>query len=169
METTTYTQPELVDLPAREVLAVDGAGSPDAPGFLAAIGGLFALYGTLGGAGDPPLEGTFAQEGDPMRLDLDDKDGWVWRLALPAPAAATAAAVAAGDPRVALVRQEPQRVARLVHHGPYADEEPSLAALYAFVAAGGLAPAGPHTEVYLTDPATTAPADMRTWLQVPVR
>jgi effector-binding domain-containing protein len=59
-------------------------------------------------------------------------------------------------------------VARLLHRGPYADEGPSLAALYSFVERAGLVPAGPHTEVYLTDPSTTPPAQLRTLLQVPV-
>jgi effector-binding domain-containing protein len=40
--------------------------------------------------------------------------------------------------------------------------------LYSFVERAGLAPAGPHTEVYLTDPSTTPPAELRTLLQVPV-
>jgi hypothetical protein len=49
------------------------------------------------------------------------------------------------------------------------DEGPSLAALHAFVAEQGLEPAGPHTETYLNDPGTTAPADLRTELRVPVK
>jgi len=44
----------------------------------------------------------------------------------------------------------------------------SLAALYAFVAELGLGATGPHTEIYLDDPASTPPAELRTVLQVPV-
>lgn len=69
---------------------------------------------------------------------------------------------------VRLRHEDGRRVARLLHEGPYADEGPSLAALYEFVSTQGLTPAGPHTEVYLTDPSRTAPADLRTILQVPV-
>ena len=60
------------------------------------------------------------------------------------------------------------RVARLVHHGPYADEGPSLEALRAFAGARGLRIADAHTETYLTDPRATPPAELRTELRVPV-
>jgi len=81
--------------------------------------------------------------------------------------AVTAAAAPFGAP-VQLRRQPERRVARLLHLGPYADEEPSLAALYAFIGGHGLVPAAPHTEIYLTDPSSTPPAELRTVLQVPV-
>lgn len=45
----------------------------------------------------------------------------------------------------------------------------SLRTLHAFVAAQGGVAMGPHTEVYLTDPRTVAPSELRTLLQVPVR
>lgn len=164
--------PTLADLPGREVLTVDGRGSPDAPAFAAAVRALFAVRATLGGRVEVPLEGSYAQDGDPLRFDLDVPSGWHWRLLVPAPAAARADAVETAAGRfgaaVHLRRLSQRRVAHLLHHGPYADEGPSLAALYAFVAGRGLVPDGPHTEVYLTDPRTVAPAELRTVLQVPV-
>jgi hypothetical protein len=167
---TVHTVPELVELPARDVLAVDGTGAPESTAFTSAIGALFTVRAVLGAREDVPLEGTYAQDGDPLRFELHNPDGWRWRLVVPAPAGATADAVAAAgtDARVRLVRQVEQRVVRLVHHGRYEDEQPSLDALYTHASEAGLVPAGPHTEVYLTDPSTTAPADLRTWLQVPV-
>lgn len=98
--------------------------------------------------------------------------GWNWRLLVPAPPHVSAAAVGTAAARfgapVQLRMPAAQRVARLLHIGPYADEGPSLAALYAFVAEHGLAPAGPHTEIYLTDPGSTPVGELRTILQVPV-
>lgn len=41
MHTDTAT-PELVDLPARAVLTVDGTGAPEAPEFTRAVRALFA-------------------------------------------------------------------------------------------------------------------------------
>jgi hypothetical protein len=166
-----FTDPRLVTVPARDVLAVDGTGAPESPAFTSAIGALFALRGALDAAADVPLEGTYNQDGDPLRFDLHDPDGWRWQLVVPAPVATTAESVAAAgiDPRVRLAGQPEQQVARLVHHGPYAAEQPSLDALYAYVAGAGRTAAGPHTEVYVTDPSTTPPAELRTWLQVPVR
>jgi hypothetical protein len=138
--TSTHTRPELAELPARTVLAIDGEDAPSEPAFQAAVAAL--------ARDDVPLEGTWHAFGD---------DGWRWTLAAPVPAG------------VRIERLPPERVARLVHHGPYDDEGPSLDALYAFVAEQGLEPAGAHRELYLTDPAVVAPADLRTELLVPVR
>jgi hypothetical protein len=170
--TTDTATPELIDLPARHVLTVDGTGAPEAPAFGAAIRALYAVRAALGAREDVPLEGSYSQDGDPLRFDLDKPDGWHWRLLVPAPPHATAAAVEAAGTRfgapVHLRSPRAQRVARLLHRGPYADEGPSLAALYAFVERLGLVPAGPHTEVYVTDPSRVPPAELRTLLQVPV-
>jgi hypothetical protein len=123
-----------------------------------------------------PLEGTYSQGGS---LDFDDAppfdhtnpDGWHWRFLVPAPPGVTDGAVTAAAASLgALVqrRRQPERsVARLLHLGPYSDEEPSLAALYAFISGHGLVPAAPHTGVYLTEPSSTPPAELRTVLQVP--
>ena len=171
--TASRTTAELVDLPALDVLSVDGRGTPEDADFTRAVRALFAVRAALGGGEDVPLQGSYCQDGDPLRFDLDSPDGWDWQLRVPAPPRATAEAVATAAERfgapVHLRRRGAERVVRLLHRGPYADEAPSLAALYAAVAERGLVPAGPHTEVYLTDPATTPPADMRTLLQVPVR
>jgi hypothetical protein len=169
---TDTTTPELVDLPARAVLTVDGAGPPEAQPFTSAVRALFAVRAALGARDDVPLEGCYSQDGDPLRFDLEAPDGWHWRLAVPAPPDAAAEAVEAAGRRfgapVRLRDIGAHQVARLLHHGPYADEGPSLAALYSFVERAGLVPAGPHTEVYLTDPSTTPPAQLRTLLRVPV-
>lgn len=167
------TRPALADLPARAVLAVDGRGTPEEPQFAAAIQALFAVRAALGAPEDVPLEGSYAQDGDPLRFDIDAPAGYHWTLLVPAPPAPTTEAVATAAARcgapVELRAQPGRRVARLLHHGPFAEEGPSLAALHAFVAEQGLQQAGPHTETYLTDPARTAPADYRTILHVPVR
>ena len=147
-DTLTHTTPELADLPACTLLAIDGQGAPAGPDFEAAVAAVEPAA---------PLEGTWWSGDDRLHFDLERPDGWRWTLAMPVSSA------------VRLEKRPPQRVAWLVHHGPYEDEGPALAALYAFVAEQGLEPAGPHTEVYLNDPSQTAPADLRTELRVPVR
>ncbi|MEN3266930.1 GyrI-like domain-containing protein [Pseudonocardia sp.] len=168
--------PALVDLPTRDVLSVDGRGAPEDQAFVTAIRALFAVRLGLGAGEGVPLEGSYSQGGslesdDGPAFDLTSPDGWVWRLVVPAPPGMTAYGIAAAAARsgapVQLRRQAEQRVAQVLHRGPYADEGPSLAALYAFVAEQGLGATGPHTEIYLDDPASTAPA-VRTVLQVPV-
>ena len=49
------------------------------------------------------------------------------------------------------------------------EASPSIATLERFVSAQGREPIGPHTEVYLTDPADTPEDRMRTLLRQPVR
>lgn len=143
--------------PARTVLAVDGRGGPHSPAFGAAVGALYAALGA-----DAPLEGTWWSGEDRLGFDLDHPDEWRWTLTVPAPASSPATGAVRREDRPA------QRVARLIHHGPYAEEGPSLDALRAFVAAQGLRIADAHTETYLTDPRTTPPAELRTELRVPV-
>jgi hypothetical protein len=162
----------LIEIPARDVLTVDGVGSPDGVAFTTAVRALYAVRAALGGHDDVPLEGSYAQDGDPMTFDLDAPDGWHWRLLVPAPRHVKAEAVGTAAERfgapVLLRSARPASAAEVLHRGPYAEEGPSLAALYAFVAEQGLTPAGPHTEVYLTDPRAVEPAELRTLLRVPV-
>ncbi|MGI5132697.1 GyrI-like domain-containing protein [Pseudonocardia sp. CA-107938] len=169
--TTSTTAPELLDIPARDLLTVDGTGGPETDGFGRAIRALFAVRAALGGTGDVPLEGTYTQGDDLHGFDLDAPDGWHWRLAVPAPSASAAAVATAAErfgAPVHLRRSRAQRVARVLHVGPYSAERPALAALYGFVAAQGLVPTDGHTEVYLSDPATVPAEQLRTYLQVPV-
>lgn len=164
--------PTVIEIAERAVLTVDGVGAPEEAPFAAAVRALFAVRAALGARQDVPLEGSYAQDGDPLRFDLDAPGGWHWRLLVPAPDHATAEAVTTAAARfgapVLLRRPAAHRVAQLQHRGPYAQEAPSLAALYAFVAERGLRPAGAHTEVYLTDPRAVEPSALRTLLRVPV-
>jgi hypothetical protein len=160
MTTALHTQPELAELPPRTVLAIDGSGPAESPPFMGAVA---ALYETLGND-DAVLEGTWWSGDDRFSFDHDRPDGWSWTLAVPAPSDASVL-----RPGVRRERRPSERVARLVHHGPYADEAPSLAALYAFVAAEGLTVADAHSEAYLNDPRAVAPAELCTELRVPVR
>ena len=60
------------------------------------------------------------------------------------------------------------RVAQILHVGPYATEPATVVTLHAFIAAQDLVPAGPHHEIYLSDPRRTAPEKARTILRQPV-
>jgi hypothetical protein len=165
--------PALLVVPARDVLTVDGLGSPEDPPFTRAVRALLAVRATLGARDDVPVEGSYAQDGDPLRFDLAAPDRWHWRLLVPAPARVDAGAVATAAARfgapVHLRRARAVLVAQLLHRGPYADEEPTIAALSGYIVEQGKEPVGPHTEVYLDDPGKTDPARLRTLLRMPVR
>lgn len=65
-----------------------------------------------------------------------------------------------------VVRVPAQTVGRILHVGPYADEARSLAAASEAVLSQGLSPAGPHIEVYLSDPRRVDPPRLRTIVMV---
>lgn len=161
----TLTEPTLVDLPARDELVVDGRGDPDAAPFRLAVAALFAARAALGDATDVPLEGSYWQAGRRADFDLEDRDNWEWQLVVPAPEGGAPAP----EGRVWRRTTPAHTVAELLHLGAFADEGPSLGRLYRFLAERGLAPAGPHVEVYLTDPGHTPDAELRTILRVTVR
>jgi hypothetical protein len=158
MTDASHTEPELASLPPRTMLTIAGSGSPDGPAFAAAVAALVSAVGDR-----VVLEGTWWSGSDPLSFDLERPDGWSWTIAAPVPDSFEAPDGMRREARPV------ERFARLVHRGPYDEEGPSLAALYAFVAARGLTPAGAHTEAYLTDPQTIPPPDLRTELRVPVR
>jgi hypothetical protein len=164
MTTTTppaTREPELAEVPERLVLAVDGTGGPDGPAFAAAISALYAVPGT-----DPatPLEGLWSS-GAPETFDLDDPAAWRWTLLKDPPEGAV---LPAGGP-VRLERLAEGRVAQVLHVGPYEAEGPTIARLHAWIAEQGLERHGRHHEIYLDDPRTTPPEELRTVLRHPVR
>ena len=58
---------------------------------------------------------------------------------------------------------------QMLHVGPYDQELVSIEALHAYVAEHGLAVAGKHHEIYLSDPGRTAPAKLKTVIRLPVK
>ena len=71
--------------------------------------------------------------------------------------------------QVSLLAEKKQKCVQMLHIGPGSDERPTLDAMTVFAAGHGLALAGPHREVYLSDPNRTAPEKLKTLLRHPVR
>lgn len=180
--------PEVVAVPARTALALDGAGPPDGPAFPRAIGALYgAAYGLkfarkARGADFKigPLEGLWWAEGMEGTLQAP-REAWRWRLRIAVPrdvsetelsAVVEAATTRKGGRlegseearRVALERIPTARVARILHVGPYADEPASFARVDQAIREAGLRRARPHVEIYLSDPRRTRPEKLRTIL-----
>jgi hypothetical protein len=182
-------EPAVIEVPARKVVSIDGAGPPDGPSFGPSIGALYgAAYG-LKFSRKPrgtsfrigPLEGRWWAEGVPEATLLAPPEHWRWRLRIAVPddvaEAELEAVVAAATSRkgrnlegsdaarsVRLERIPAARVGRILHVGPYSEEPRSFAKLDAAVEAAGLVPARSHVEIYLSDPRRTAPARLRTVL-----
>lgn len=156
---------ELVDVPPRRVIAIDGTGKPGEEEFQEAVQ---ALYSTAF-----PLRFALRKRGVDHKVEhlegLWDRD-WHWTLFIPLPEEAT-------DAEIERVRIDGVRVdtvsegqaVEALHVGPYATEPETVAAMDAFAAERGLAQCGPHHEIYLSDPRRTNPEHLRTILRHPVR
>lgn len=184
-------QPDVVDVPARVVLALEGQGIPQgATGpFQDAIGALYGLVFTLKFTRKAAGRGDFRVGAIEARWRSDRPDTpithvppaeWRWRLRLDVPADVTAAEIAdaaraltapkkklAGSPlpgRAGIERLPAARYGRVLHVGPYDQEGATFERLLAHVRAAGVVPRYAHSEVYLNDPRRVSPARTKTAL-----
>ena len=188
--------PDIVRVPERTVLALEGAGPPEQGAFQRSIGAIYAVAYGLKFAQKAkghdfrigPIEARWWSDAPPAAIgEAPPRETWRWELRMGVPdgiaerdVAAVVQALAArqrGNAEVAsaarsvrVVVLAPQTLGRVLHIGPYADEPRSLAKARDALCDAGLQPKGPHIEVYLNDPRRTASARLRTVLLVePVR
>ncbi len=180
-----------VDVPPLTYLAVDGEGDPNtAASYREAVETLFGLsyavkFASRRGLGRDyvvgPLEGLWTAE-DPRAFVRRDKDAWRWTMLVLQPdwvdpvlvADVTSSVRATKDlPALDLVELRTiteGRAVQTLHVGSFDDEAPVLAELHdVYLPEHGLTFAGPHHEVYLSDPRRADPARLRTVLRQPVR
>jgi hypothetical protein len=180
-----------LDLPARRFVMIDGEGPPGPDVFAPRMPGLYTTaYKLRFGLKDRgvirkvgPLEGLWWTSDGVFDLDWlleGARDTWRWTLLMALPDEATPdevdGAVAAGrvkvDPALApnlrVETFDEGRVAQLLHLGPYAAEKASIERLHAAIADSGLEPRGRHHELYMGNPATSAPERLKTILRQPV-
>jgi hypothetical protein len=181
---------DVVTIPPRRVLAIEGAGAPEGELFQTAVGALYGVAYTLkfarkktGGADFKigPLEGRWWAALEGTAFLIAPRDTWRWRLRIAMPddvtktevAEAIAAATrkkggklegSAAAETVRLERIAAQKVGRALHVGPYAEEGRTFDAIEKALAAAGVKPAFSHVEIYLGDPRRTPPARLRTVL-----
>jgi len=188
--------PALIDVPALPYLMVDGAEAPGGGGFAGAVAALYATayaikFAIKKAGSDPdygvaPLEALWwSADGRPV--DPSARPAAVrWKAMVMQPdfvdrrrvdagiAAARAKLAKKNAPanaaldRIVLERLAEGRAAQLLHVGPYAEEGADIERLHAFIAQQRLAPRGRHHEIYLNDPARTAPEKLKTILRQPV-
>ena len=181
----------LVEVPAQQVIAIDGRGDPNTGAdYARAVEALYAVAYTIKFTSKTalgrdfvvgPLEGLWWAD-DPNVFLTRVKDAWRWRMLISQPdwiteelieEAKRAALRKKGLPAIAEIRRltlEEGTSAQLLHIGPYDDEGPALARLHhEYLAAHGLRMVGHHHEIYLSDPRRTEPAKLKTILRQPVR
>ncbi len=185
---TATTAPALVTLADQAVYAaIGGAGEPGGDAFTGAVSALYPVAYAVKAAskqqgrdfGVPKLEGLWWVVDERPALDVP-RDEWHWQLLIRLPDFIDEAALAAARQTVAekkriaaargveLLRLAEGECAQVLHVGPYADEAATVATLHGFIGSAGLKPRGLHHEIYLSDPAKTAPEKMRTILRQPV-
>ncbi|HCT28296.1 MAG TPA: hypothetical protein DIW85_19100, partial [Stenotrophomonas sp.] len=176
-----------VDVPPLPYVMVDGRGDPNtAPDYLQAVQWLYsvsyALKFALKATGQdyvvPPLEALWSAE-DPASFVARRKDEWAWTVMIRTPegiapaqwqAAVSKACAKLGEAPPSLRHQILAEGTSLqtLHVGAYDDEGPTLALLHDEVMpALGYAFAGPHHEIYLSDPRRTDAARLKTVLRQP--
>jgi hypothetical protein len=184
---TAGARPGLVEAPELPFLMIDGSGDPNGEGYARAVGSLYAVaYAVrfaLKGAGVleypvMPLQGLWWTEGEEYSPDMS-RESWRWTMMIMQPPQASAEvvkeALATAEKkkpglRVPDVRLETLReglCAQILHLGPYAEEQATLARLYGYLEEEGLRITGRHHEIYLSRPGGD-PAKMRTILRYPV-
>jgi hypothetical protein len=162
--------PEFIDVPELSCLMVDGQGDPNtSPQYRAAIS---ALYST-----------SYAAKFALKRAGILDYavmplEGWTALIVQPfevtasALEAAKARAASKGQSgaleRLRLERFTEGRAAQVLHLGPYSEEGPTIRALHDFIAENGCRMTGKNHEIYLGNPARSAPEKLRTIIRQPV-
>lgn len=184
-------RPNLVDVPERRLLALEGIGHPIGPGFLEACHALSASAEAVAAVrhrrtgGPVPLghpEAIWWKKDTASWLDaVESPHPWHWEALIECPAniaddEVNAALVrAAANPgalldieRVRLIRFTEGRCVQILYIGPFDAKANLLSWLFSEIAAMGLRVAGRHHEIYMTDPRRTAPEAWRTIVRYPV-
>lgn len=183
-------EPSLVEVPELAFVMIDGRGDPNtAPAYREAVEALYAVAYAAKFAvkrapdgidfGVMPLEGLWWAE-DMSRFSSEDKTDWSWTAMIMQPEPVTTEIAEAARQHAAAKKSLPalERLrferfheglaAQVLHIGPYAEEGPTIARLHAFIAEHGYVPAGKHHEIYLSDPARSAPEKLKTVIRQPV-
>lgn len=177
-----------VDVPPFPFLMIDGSGDPNvAPEYVAAVEALYGLAYALKfeikrASGQDytvmPLEGLWWVD-DMRQFSVRDKAAWKWTMMIMQPEPVTEDLVEtvgreverkkglAALKRIRFERYHEGPAAQLMHIGPYAAEEPTVAKIHAYIEQHGYHLHGKHHEIYLSDPRKSAPEKMRTVVRQP--
>jgi len=179
--------PEEIVVPALQVISVRGHEPPSSKPYQDAIAVLYGIgYGLKMGLKFGKLTGprgyfdyrvgalgTFWEStGKTLEINNADTLRWQAYLVVPAFVSSTLFGEAreqaqAKHPdipyeRAALEPVNEGRAVQMLHVGPYDREAPTIDAMQLYVAEHGLAIAGRHHEIYISDPRRTPPAKLKT-------
>jgi hypothetical protein len=189
---TLYNPPSkevsFVDVPDLNFLLVDGQGAPSSQQYTDAVQTLYPLayalkfmikkakaidYGVM------PLEGLWWMD-NMTQFNVDSKDKWKWTAMIMQPKYVTETDFNAAVeqvkkknlPVINKVRFEcfhEGKAAQILHNGPYSAEAPNIQKIHTAIKAAGHQLSGKHHEIYLNNPAATAPEKLKTVLRQPMK
>ena len=179
----------VVDVPAMNFLLVNGEGAPASPKYIEAIEALFSVSYTLKfivkkakgiDYAVMPLEGLWWAD-DMTKFIADKKDEWKWTAMIMQPKYVTADDINLAVEQVKKkknlstllkVRFESFKegsAAQIMYVGPFSTEGPTIAKIHAQIQNSGHALSGKHHEIYLNNPAKTAPEKLKTIIRQPMK
>jgi hypothetical protein len=183
-------KPVLLTIPPVWYLAIDGQGEPSGEAFTTNVGAMYNVAFTLkmtrkfAGKGDYKVCGLealwWAQDKNVCFMDTP-REKWCWKLLIRTPEFVTQEDLSSAHKvlsakgkgpevaRVLLETIEEGLCVQMLHVGPYADEPATLAEMERFAGENGLAFAGRHHELYLSDPRRVPPERLRTILRMPLK
>jgi hypothetical protein len=181
-------KPALVKIGKQCYLAIEGQGAPGTQSFTTSIGALYGIAFTVkmtrkfSGEQDYAvckLEAQWWSDGE-ADFAAAHQESWQWKLLIRTPdfvtrkevESAVAVLLKRGKgmaaERVRLESLSEGKCVQTLHVGPYEKENETIEAMKAFAAGMGLAFAGRHHEIYLSDPRRVAPSKLKTILRMPV-
>lgn len=179
----------IVDVPAMNFLLVNGEGAPASPKYIEAIEALFSVSYTLKFIVKKakgidyvfmPLECLWWAD-DMTKFSADKKDEWKWTAMIMQPKYVTADDINLAVEQVKKkknlstllkVRFESFKegsAAQIMYVGPFSAEGPTIAKINAQIQNSGHALSGKHHEIYLNNPAKTAPEKLKTIIRQPMK
>lgn len=179
----------VVDIPAMNFLLVDGEGAPASPQYIEAIDALFSVSYTLkfmvkkSNGVDyvvMPLEGLWWVD-DMTKFSADRKDEWKWTAMIMQPNCVTINEFNLAVEQVKKKKNLPALLkvrfesfneglsTQILYVGPFSAEGPTIAKIHVHIQSSGHALSGKHHEIYLNNPATTAPEKLKTIIRQPMK
>ena len=179
----------IVDVPSMNFLLINGEGAPTSPQYSEAIEALFNVSYTLKfmvkkdrgiDYGVMPLEGLWWVD-DMTKFNANKKDEWKWTAMIMQPNYVTAedfkTAIEqvkkkknpAALPKLRFETFKEGSSAQIMYIGPFSSEGPTIQKIHACIQNSQHILSGKHHEIYLNNPATTAPEKLKTILRQPMK
>lgn len=150
-------EPGITELPEQRIAYINMRGSYEQ--FPEALRRLFTWIESANAVIVGPPGGTYKDDPSTTPPDQLDWDAW-------APIAPTTPEQDKNDDGIGVINVPAGRYANVLHKGPYDSIPAAYGLLFTWLAQQQIQPAAPPMEVYLSDPETTAEADLITQVRV---